>query len=372
LNNITIKTLLNDVHPIKGFCYHLVHWSSPISGVLTAQILSRKGSRGICSGCERPGPTYDHLPKRQWRFVPLWALPVFLVYALRRIDCKGCGIKVEKVPWATGKIHLADAFRLFLAQWARKLSWSEVADSFLVSWADVYDSVKWVVDYGLKHRVLGGIGAIGVDEILVARGRKFWTLVYQIDEECRRLLWIGKDRTEKTFGKFFNEMGTEVCKGIGFVCSDMWKPYLAVVKERLKGALHILDRFHIRKNQNEAVDEVRREEASAMRAAGLSPLLKKMRWAFLKRRGNWTSKERRRMRELQGSNLRTLRAFMLVEAFQHFWTYRSPAWAGKFLNGWCMRPARDWNRSRKWPGAYRRIVSFSLTIFGLKRKYLEG
>jgi hypothetical protein len=48
-----------------------------------------------------------------------------------------CGVVVEKFLWATGKHTLCDGFRLFLAQWARKLSWDEVALSFHVSWADV-------------------------------------------------------------------------------------------------------------------------------------------------------------------------------------------------------------------------------------------
>jgi transposase len=213
-----------------------------------AEIRPRKGSQGICSGCCQPGPTYDHLPARQWRFVLLWALPVFFLYALRRINCFTCGVKAERVPWATGKLRLTNAFRFFLAQWARKLSWREVADCFLVSWADVYESVKWVVDYGLKNRDLSGISAIGVDEILVSKGRHFWTLAYQIDAGCRRLLWIGKDRTERTFHGFFDSMGTAM-ESVRHVCSDMWKPYLKVIRQRLPEALHILDRFHIRMNE---------------------------------------------------------------------------------------------------------------------------
>ncbi len=47
------------------------------------------------------------------------------------------------------------------------------------------------------------------------------------------------------------------------------------------------------------------------------------------------------MREIQGSALRTLRAFLLVETFQHFWTYRSPTWAAKFLDSWCDKVARS-------------------------------
>lgn len=110
--------------------------------------------------------------------------------------------------------------------------------------------------------------ALGVDEILVARGRQFWTLVYQIDPHCRRLLWIGRDRTADTFGQFFDAIGPEVGATIRFVCSDMWKPYLKVVRNRLSEALHVLDRFPIRKLQNEAVDKVRRQEHRAMLQAG--------------------------------------------------------------------------------------------------------
>ncbi len=66
-----------------------------------------------------------------------------------------------------------------------------------------YGSVKWVVDYGIPHRDFTGVKALGVDEIHVGKKDKFGTLVYQIDENCKRLLWVGRDRTEKTCELFF-------------------------------------------------------------------------------------------------------------------------------------------------------------------------
>ena len=39
-----------------------------------------------------------------------------------------------------------------------------------------------------------------------------------------RLLWVGKERTVKTFDVFFTMLGQETCAGIEFVCSDMWRP----------------------------------------------------------------------------------------------------------------------------------------------------
>src|SRR3954447_12055490 len=96
---------------------------------------------------------------------------------------------------------------LFLARWARRLSWKETAEAFRTSWDKVFDAVEHVVNWGLEHRMLGQIDAIGVDEIQYAKGHKYLTLVYQIDLGITRLLWVGKERTIESFEGFFTAMG---------------------------------------------------------------------------------------------------------------------------------------------------------------------
>jgi len=146
---------------------------------------------------------------------------------MRRVDCRRCdAVVVEQVPWADGKRTLTKAYMLFLARWARLLSWKETAAAFHTSWEKVFDAVEHVVTWGLQHRSLGQIDAIGVDEIQYAKGHKYLTLVYQIDLGVTRLLWVGKERTIESFQGFFTAMGKQVIAGICFVCSDMWKPYL--------------------------------------------------------------------------------------------------------------------------------------------------
>src|SRR5258708_18154730 len=44
-----------------------------------------------------------------------------------------------------------------------------------------------------------------------------------------------------------------------------------------------------------------------------------------------TGKQRFRLRDVLRYNLKTVRAYLLKEAFQQLWDYNSPAWAGKFL-----------------------------------------
>ena len=218
-----VKTVLNRMHKVKGFVCEKVRFNAD---QIEVEMRPRKGSRPICSDCGRADPGYDTLPRRRFAFVPLWAISVFLLYARRRVDCPRCGVRVEQVPWADGKGRLTHAYALLLARWARRLSWREVSLIFSASWENVYRSAAWVLEYGLQNRTLGGITAIGVDEVQFQKGHRYLTVVYQIDQDCRRLLWIGKDRTAKTLLRFFRMMGKERTAALQFVCSDMQRPYL--------------------------------------------------------------------------------------------------------------------------------------------------
>src|SRR5215204_3688290 len=160
-------------------------------------------------------------------------------------------------------------------------------------------------------------------------------LVYQIDLDVTRLLWFGRERTIQSFQGFFKVIGDELASRIVFVCSDMWEPYLKVIREKCSDALHILDRFHIVAKMNKALDEVRSGESRRMAREGFLPVLKKSRWLLLKREENLKTDQRFRLRDLLRYNLRTVRAYLLKEAFQQLWDYNSPAWAAKFLDEWC-------------------------------------
>ncbi len=147
----------------------------------------------------------------------------------------------------------------------------------------VYRSVQWVVAFGLKHRDLSDVHAIDVDEIAVWSHHRYLTVVYQLDEGRRRLLWIGRTRKKEALDGFFAFWGKARTRALEFVCSDMWKAYISVIAKRAGSALHVLDRFHIVMNMNKVVDKVRASEARAMAKKGYDPLAK-TRWCFLKRK----------------------------------------------------------------------------------------
>ena len=169
-------SLLNHYQHFPGFVYDKERHCAE-SQTIEITVRPRRGSKPVCSCCHKPGPGYDHLSVRRFEFVPLWGCMVVLLYCMRRVDCRACGVRVEAVPWGIGKHQLTKAYMLFLAHWARKLSWQETAMSFRSSWDKVCQSVEYVVQWGLEHRQLGPIVAIGVDEIQYGKGHKYSTLV---------------------------------------------------------------------------------------------------------------------------------------------------------------------------------------------------
>ena len=336
---VLVKTLLNRCHPLKSFVYGAVRLAGD---EVTVEVEPRKNSRPRCGLCLRPGPTYDTAREaRYFSFVPLWGFAVVLYYYVRRVDCRLCGIHTEYLPWAEGKQRSCNVYRQFLARWARRLSWSEVAEVFGTSWGVVYRAVEWIVDYGLDHRDLDGVSAIGVDEIAVWKGQSYLTVVYQLDQGARRLLWVGLERTEQTLLRFFDFFGEPRSRALRFIASDMWKPYLTAIAERADQAIHVLDRYHIVAKLNKAIDEVRAKEVRELARRGFEPVLKHTRFCLLKRPENRTAQQDLKLRDVLQYDLRTVRGHLLKQAFEAFWTYTSPYWAGWFLDRWCMRAMRS-------------------------------
>lgn len=308
---------------------------------MEAILRPRANGRAVCSGCSRRRAGYDTLPERRFEFIPLWGIKVFFRYAPRRVDCPRCGIRVEHMPWVTGKRRLTNTYAWFLAKWARRLSWQEVAQAFHTSWDHVFSSVEMAVQWGLQQRALSDVQSVGIDEIQWQKGHHYLTLVYQLDAGCRRLLWVGEKRTVKTLLRFFRWFGKERSAALRFVCSDMWKPYLKVVTKKASAAVHVLDRYHVVAKMNKALDEVRAQEAREMARAGYEPVLKKTRWLLLKRPENLTEKQDPKLAELLRYNLKSVRGYLLKEDFQSFWEYIHPYWAGRFLDRWCTKTMRS-------------------------------
>jgi len=336
------KTILNHVAKHQSFVDQEARWADATThSEIASPLEPRAKGPALCSGGGRHAPGYDRLPARRFEFVPLWPIAVFFVSAMRRVDCPRCGVTGEPVPGCDGQHPWTTTDRWFWAGGAKRVRGKGVAEALGTTWQNVFRSVKHAVSWGLSPRNRDGVESLGVDEVPWHCGHQYLTLVYPIDTACRRLLWIGQDRTTKTFVRFFRMFGAERSRRWPFVCRDLGKPSRTVIAQKASAAIPVRDRFHLLQKLNTALDEVRAGEARQRKADGYEPLLKHSRWCWLKRPENLTETHTVKLSELLTDTLRSVRASLRKEDFQRFWTDTSPGWAAKFLDEWWTRTLKS-------------------------------
>ena len=226
---------------------------------------------------------------------------------------------------------------------ARRLWWRETARAFQTRWAAVYRAVDGLVQWGLAHRTLAKVRAIGVDEIPWNKGRRsenFLTVIGPIDGHCRRRRWGGRRHPPAPLRRGGAALGPELVAGLRFICGDRWPPYLQVIAAKAGHGLHILDRFHIRSRLNAAVDQGRRAESRRLHGRPRGAQLKPLRGKLLRRGSQVRGRAKEKLHGLRRRKLAPGRAGMLPETRPDFWRYRSVTWAQAFLEGWCQRAPR--------------------------------
>ena len=103
-----------------GLKRHCVKTVQDKEGQLLVFLIPDKRYKLICSQCGKKAPGYDTLSERRWKHVPMWGIPVLLIYKPRRVQCAACGIKIESIPWSQGKSPLTIPLSVFLATCQRR------------------------------------------------------------------------------------------------------------------------------------------------------------------------------------------------------------------------------------------------------------
>ncbi|GMR16731.1 MAG: hypothetical protein BMS9Abin31_1103 [Gammaproteobacteria bacterium] len=231
-----IKTILNRVQKFKSFVYGQVSWVKNTSvPTLEVEIQPRLNSRPVCSGCGSKRPGYDTLPERRFEFIPTWGCKMFFVYRPRRVDCPRCGIRVENMPWVVGKRRLTEAYARYLAGWAKRLNWKEVAEAFHTT----HDYVTVVSD-----------------------------------QDGGKVLHVADERKTASLDSYYDTLTDEQKKGIESVTMDMWPAYIKATLGNIPDAQSkiVFDKFHIAKYLGDAVDKVRKQEHKALMSEGWEDL----------------------------------------------------------------------------------------------------
>ena len=94
----------------------------------------RHGRRYPCSGCGRRISRVRSMKERTWDNLPWAAHPVTLIYPQRRVICRRCGIRTERIEFADAKARVTRRLRQQIGVDCQSMPTSHAAVSHGVSW----------------------------------------------------------------------------------------------------------------------------------------------------------------------------------------------------------------------------------------------
>jgi transposase len=264
-----------------------------------------------CSGCGRVVRKLYDGRERRWRHLDLAGMQLHLRYRLRRVDCRSCGVVVELVPWAAAGSHFTYAFEEMTAYLAQHAAKTVVVEAMRIAWATVGTIIRRVVDRKLPADRLEGLTHIGIDELSYRRHHEYVTVV--VDHRRGGVVWAAPGKNADTLRSFFAELGPERCRKLEAVTIDMSAAYIKAVTEASPDALVVFDKFHVQRLAHDALDEVRRSEVRSAPPEARHRL-KHTRFALQKSPWNLTVSDEAKLAEVQQTNRRLYRAYLLKDS----------------------------------------------------------
>ena len=287
----------------------------------------------LCSVCKRPCCIVHTLDTpRTWRDIPICGWSVFLCYHPREIKCPIHGRVQEDIPWADTNMRSTYRFEYIMLVYCQLMTQKAAAKILHIPKSTLSDQLHRAITRIRDGHRIRGLKAVGIDEISYCKGHKYATIVYDLDRSC--VIWVGQGKERKTIDQFFNEMLSDYQKGqIKWASCDMSQTYIGAIEDHCPNVKLVLDRFHIAKALNEAVDEVRKEQWRQA-TPDERKVLKGLRWLLFRHSSNRSKKDSRILNALRKGNHRIHRAWVLKDEFEQFWDYKAPWAAKRFLRRW--------------------------------------
>jgi transposase len=303
--------------------------------------------------------------RRKWQDVAVCGKRVYLQYAAAEIDCPTHGRVQEEIPWAERDSRITYLLDYGIVRLSQEMTQKAACRLLQIKRSTFSDRLHRLIERHRKGHRIRGLKRIGVDEIAYSRGHKYATLVY--DLEKNRVVWIGKGKKRESIDRFFNEEFSAYQKQqIQLGCCDMSEAYLGALKAHCPNIRIVLDRFHVVKALNTALDEVRKEQWRQAKGAKRKAL-KGLRWLLFKRSSNRSRRDSHILRQLRKANRRIWRAWELKDEFERFWDYKAPWAAKRFLASWCTAAMRSrLEPLRKFVGTIRGYAELLLNFIGCR------
>jgi transposase len=326
---------------LEGFRVRSIEWTTEEARSRIRIRLERRGIRRYeCSGCQRRTGRVRDMKERSWDDLPWAHHPVTLVYAQRRVVCRTCGIRTERVPFADPLVRITRRLRQVIGLDCQSMPTSHAAVRHAVSWSKARRAEKAFLAEWDATRPKRRPRHLGADEIHRGKAQKFYTVLSDLVHS--EVIGLAPDRTETSLaGLLTTCLDARQRAAVQALCTDMHQPYANAIKNVLPRAETIYDKFHVLQHAGKALDEVRRKEffraGPVMRTYGRGK-----RWLLLRRWKTVRGSKRQELQQLFAVNRRLFRAYVLREHLDRLWMYTTRNRVATFLWGWLK--ALRWQR----------------------------
>jgi transposase len=326
-------SLLYHAFGIRGYQYR----RSDYQGGQTIFAIEQDPSTRRCSACGSSDVVSRGALERRFRSLPIGSKATVVVLPISRVECRACGaVRQVEVPFADPRRSYTRAFERYALELSRRMTIRDVARHLNVSWDTVKDIQKRDLLRRFAKPKLKHLRHIAIDEIAVAKGHRYLTVVMDLDSGA--VVFVGDGKGADALMPFWKRLRPSGAK-IEAVAMDMSAAYRSAVSNHLKTAKIVFDHFHVIKLFNEKLSDLRRalhREATDMMH---KEVLKGTRWLLLKNPENLDTEkdEKRRLKEALKLNKPLATAYYLKEDLRRFWEQPGKRFATTFLNGWLRR-----------------------------------
>jgi transposase len=274
---------------------------------------------------------------RRFRTLSIGRRATFVVLPIPRIECQACGVvRQVKVPFADPRRSYTSAFERYALELSRHMTIRDVAKHLGVGWDMIKDIQKRDLSRRYAKPKLKHLRHIAIDEIAIAKGHRYLTIV--LDLESGAVVFVGDGKGAKALTPFWKRLKGSRAK-IEAVAMDMSPAYREAVSTHLPKAKIVFDRFHVMKLFNEKLSDLRRALHREATDVMQKKVLKGTRWLLLKAAENLDEKrdEKAKLKEALALNQSLAVAYYLKEDLRQFWEQPGKKFAKLFLDGWIKR-----------------------------------
>lgn len=290
---------------------------------------------GRCPECGRRGVILRKMREvRTWRDIRVCGWAVFFHYCPREIKCPTHGRIQEEIPWADRYARVTYRLEFLVLVHSQLMTQKAAAEVLRLPRSTFSDILHRSITRLRDGHRIRGLKSIGIDEVSYKKGHKYVTVVYDLDRS--RVVWVGEGKGRDTIDEFFDTRLSRFQRHqIKWACCDMSETYIGAIKDHCPKAKLVLDRFHIVKNLNAAVDEVRKEEWRKVKGdKAQMRALKGLRWLIFRHHSKRSKHDKLVIEALRKGNRRIHRACVLKDEFDHFWNYKAQWAARRYLKRW--------------------------------------